>query len=213
MLIEKTFVMRAPPAQAWELLLDVPRVAGCLPGAAITQVVDDRHFKGSARVKVGPVQMVFAGEAALTEVDAAAHVAQMQTRGSDTKGRGNVQAQVTYRLVPEGSDTRVHIRMDLKLAGSVAQYGRAAGLLDEIAGQYVAEFAANLKQLTGEVTGAAATGTEAPAPASPATENSLLAAPAAASLTPLLWRAFKAWVKGWFGGAAKNRQGKHGDAG
>ena len=142
--IENSFVVPAPIEQAWAILTDVPRIAPCLPGAELTEVVDASTYRGQARVKVGPMQLVFKGEARLARVDAARHTSTMSIRGADTKGRGNVQSEMTFALAPEGDATRVAVTTELTLSGSVAQYGRGVGLIKELCNQYAAQFAENL---------------------------------------------------------------------
>ena len=141
--IENSFVVPAPIEQAWALLTDVPRIAPCLPGAELTET-DGDTYKGDARVKIGPMQLVFKGEARLAHADAATHVSKMSIRGADTKGRGNVQSEMTFALTPESDATRVDVTTELTLSGSVAQYGRAAGLIKALCNQYAAQFAGNL---------------------------------------------------------------------
>ena len=141
--IENSFVVPASIEQAWALLTDVPRIAPCLPGAELTEI-DGSTYKGEARVKIGPMQLVFKGEARLTQADAAARISTLAIRGSDTKGRGNVQSEMTFRLTPNDAATRVDVVTELTLSGSVAQYGRGVGLIKELCNQYAAQFAKNL---------------------------------------------------------------------
>ena len=141
--IENSFVVPAPVEQAWEMLTDVPQIAPCLPGAELTEAHGD-VYKGQARVKIGPMQLVFKGEARLTQADAAARISKMSIRGADTKGRGNVQSEMTFTLAPDGDATRVDVVTELTLSGSVAQYGRGVGLIKELCNQYTAQFANNL---------------------------------------------------------------------
>lgn len=132
--------------EAWTFLLDVPRVASCLPGAELTEVVDERNFKGSACVKVGPVALTFAGTAEIVEVDQAHHNAIVCAKGSDRKGRGNADATVHFELIPTSANsTAVNVSTNLTLAASAAQYGRASGLIDAVAKEIIADFVANLE--------------------------------------------------------------------
>jgi len=142
--IENEFVVPAPIEQAWAMLTDVPRIAPCLPGAELTEVADGPTYKGLARVKIGPMQLVFSGEARLSASDATTRVSKLSIRGSDTKGRGNVQSEMTFALAAEGAATRVKATTELTLSGSVAQYGRGVGLIKELCNQYAAQFARNL---------------------------------------------------------------------
>jgi len=197
--LQNSFTVAADVETAWRVLLDVPRIAPCMPGAELTEAADDRHFKGNAKLRVGPVQLTFAGQAELTEVDAASHTARVSAQGNDTKGRGAARADVTFVLVEDGGHTRVDITTDLNLTGSVAQYGRASGLIDAIAGQIIADFAKNLEaQMASEPgAGPAATATEAaqPAPAA-AADNSI-------SGISLVLRALWSIIRGWFGGKSR----------
>jgi carbon monoxide dehydrogenase subunit G len=196
--MQNSFTVAADVETAWQVLLDVPRIAPCMPGAELTEIVDDRHFKGNAKLRVGPVQLSFAGEAELTDVDPVSHTARVSAGGNDTKGRGAAQADVTFALVGEGGNTRVDITTDLKLTGAVAQYGRAAGLISEIAAQIIADFAKNLEgQLSpADGTATAIEDTATPAPAAPVADNSI-------SGISLVLRALWSMIRGWFGGKSR----------
>lgn len=135
------FEVGAAVQDAWPAFLDMPRIAPCMPGAEITEVIDERNVKGEAKVKVGPVSLRFAGVGELTEIDNDNRSAVLAARGSDAKGRGNADADVRFSLSEAGhSRTLVDVHTTLNLTGSVAQYGRASGLVDEIANQLIADF-------------------------------------------------------------------------
>lgn len=155
MRLENSFVVPAPPERAWPLLLDVERIAPCLPGASLTEVVDAETFRGQAKVKVGPVALTFDGTAQLRDIDHTGRTARLIAKGADTKGRGGAEAEARFALEPAGEGTRVAVVADLSMSGSVAQYGRASGLIQEIANQLVAQFARNLAdQLSRDATSA-----------------------------------------------------------
>jgi carbon monoxide dehydrogenase subunit G len=207
MQIQNSFTVAVDPATAWRLLLDVPRMARCMPGATLTDAREDRSYAGNVVVKLGPVRLAFAGEARITELDEAGRRAKVEAKGSDTKGRGSAQAKLDFVLVPDGSGTRVDVTTDLQLTGSVAQYGRGAGLIKEVANQLVGEFAGNLGRdiAASEVTAAIAPATEAAAAAKP-----VPAAPAAAPVSGLsiLVKALRVLIGDWLkrlfaGGAAR----------
>jgi len=140
------FEVSAAVEETWAAFLDMPRVAPCLPGAEITEVIDDRNVKGGAKVKVGPVNLRFAGTAEMVEIDERNRTALMKAGGADAKGRGNADADVRFTLSETGSNrTAVEVNTSLNLTGSVAQYGRVSGLIDEIANQLLDEFVANLE--------------------------------------------------------------------
>jgi carbon monoxide dehydrogenase subunit G len=203
-----------PPGEAWRLLLDVPRMARCMPGATLTETIDERTWRGTVAVKLGPVRLDFAGEARIEELDEAARRARVAAKGNDTKGRGNAQAKVAFQLVPAGEGTRVEIETDLQLVGAVAQYGRGAGLIKEIANQLVGEFAANLRQEL------AAAKPAPPEPTPGEAEPQRVAEPARAEApqqpTPsgavpvagfrLLLRALVATIAGWLGRKGEKRR-------
>lgn len=146
MKLEHSFDIAAEPDVAWRTLLDIPRIAPCMPGAELTEIIDQRKFKGAAKVKLGPVQLQFAGDAEIKEIDDENHRALLVASGKDAKGRGSANAEVAFNLVNAGDGrTRVDMYTDLALTGSVAQYGRATGLIDEIARQLISDFASNLE--------------------------------------------------------------------
>ena len=140
------FDIAADVHHAWAVLLDVPRITPCLPGAELTEILGDNQYKGTASVKLGPVKLSFAGEAELFDVDNDARKAKMRAKGSDKKGRGTANADVVFALsASEGGGTRINVRADLTLAGTIAQYGRASGLIDQMAQQIIAAFVENLE--------------------------------------------------------------------
>jgi uncharacterized protein len=145
MQLNNSFNVPAAPDAAWKVLLDVPRIAPCMPGAELTEVVGEHAYKGNAKLRVGPVNLTFSGEAKITELDATERRATLHARGNDTKGRGAAEADVVFALVESDGQTRVDITTELNLTGSVAQYGRASGLIDAIAGQIISDFAKNLE--------------------------------------------------------------------
>jgi carbon monoxide dehydrogenase subunit G len=142
--VDSTFLVPASIDDAWTILTDVPRIAPCMPGAEITEAIDAHTYKGLARVKVGPMQLAFSGEAKLHDLDPAAHTSHMSIRGADTKGRGNVHSEMVFSLAGEAGSTRVNVVTEISLSGAVAQYGRGAGLIKEICNQFAAQFAKNL---------------------------------------------------------------------
>ena len=173
MQLENSFTVPAPPDIAWGILLDVPRIAPCMPGAELTETVGERTYKGNAKLRVGPVSLVFSGEAEISDIDEANRTATVQAKGNDTKGRGSASATVMFKLVADGDASRVDITSDIDLTGSIAQYGRASGLIDAIAGQIISDFAKNLETEIASAGGTAASeeavseadGTESAAPA------------------------------------------------
>jgi len=167
MQFENSFVVPVAPPAAWALLTDIRRIAPCVPGAELTEVVDPRTYKGRLAVKLGPVALSFAGTAAFEEMDERAHTARVKAQGSDQKGRGGAHAEVTFRLVPEGAGARVLISTNVQLSGSVAQYGRGAAMIQDLAQHMIDQFAARLSAQLAAEPGAAPAGaavSTAPAP-------------------------------------------------
>ena len=144
MKIENSFHVPAGLEESWKIVTDLPSLVACMPGAELTEVAPDGAYRGLARVKIGPVQLQFKGEARLYDVDPAAHAMKVRSRASDARGRGTVASEMAFALVPEGARTRVDVVTDLALTGAVAQYGRGAGLIREVASQFTKDFAANL---------------------------------------------------------------------
>lgn len=144
--IRNTFSVPLPPREAWAVLLDIERIAPCMPGAELTGVVDRETYNGKVSVRLGPVALSFAGQVKFESIDNANYRARVKGQGKDTKGRGGANASVEFHLVPEGSGSQVIVHTDLMLSGSVAQYGRASGIIQDVASQLIGQFAACLKQ-------------------------------------------------------------------
>lgn len=141
MKLESSFDVPVGIADAWAALTDIEQIVPCMPGAALTEIVDESTYRGTVSVRLGPVALTFNGTAKFEEADASAYRALVRTKGSDAKGRGHVAADVRFFLQPEGDATRVQIETDLRLSGAVAQYGRGAGMISEVASHWVDEFA------------------------------------------------------------------------
>lgn len=141
---ENSFDVPLPPDQAWTTLMDIERIAPCMPGAELTEIVDDKTFKGKVSVRLGPVALTFQGTASFENVDNDAHKADVKAQGADAKGRGGANANVAFHLEPSDTGSTVKIHTDLQLSGSVAQYGRGAGMIQDLASQIIGQFAKNL---------------------------------------------------------------------
>jgi carbon monoxide dehydrogenase subunit G len=170
-LIEDRFEVRAPVDQVWEYLLDVERVAPCMPGAELTEVVDDRTWKGKVNVKLGPVAMSFAGTVVLLARDEQAHRLELRADGREQRGKGAASATATATLQAVEGVTRVELRTDLTITGAAAQYGR--GMLGDISKRLTGDFARCLEESIGsaasvaEVPVAKTTGADEEAPVRP----------------------------------------------
>jgi len=165
---DNSFEVPLPPAEAWPLLTDIRRIAPCMPGAEVTELVDDTTYKGRIAVRLGPVALTFAGVIEFEELDPVNYQARVRAQGSDAKGRGAANASAAFRLEPAGSGSKVLVHTDLALSGAVAQYGRGVGIIQATAAQIMSQFAANLKAQIGQQPAAPApVGTDAQ-PSSPA---------------------------------------------
>jgi carbon monoxide dehydrogenase subunit G len=179
---DNSFEVPLPVEDAWKVLMDIRRIAPCMPGAELTEVVDDRTYKGKIGVRLGPVALAFAGTVKFDEIDDAAHTARVAAQGSDAKGRGAANATASFHLEPVGGGTKVLVHTNLTLSGAVAQYGRGVGIIQITAGQIITQFANNLKaQLAQTAAPAAAQAAPPPTPAAPAVPATSAAAPASAS--------------------------------
>ncbi len=145
--LENSFEVPAAPEAAWDLLMDVPRVIPCMPGAELSDVVDESTWKTKMNVKLGPIALAFDTEVKRDEVDEAARRAKLSARARELRGRGGGQAMIESTLTPLDGGTRVDIVTDLTLSGAVAQYGR--GVVEDVSAQLVRSFAECLqRQLT-----------------------------------------------------------------
>jgi uncharacterized protein len=142
---DNSFEVPLPPHEAWPVLMDIRRIAPCMPGAQLTEVVDDRTYKGNIGVRLGPVALTFAGVVKFEEIDSADLKALVRAQGNDAKGRGAAQATATFRLEPSPSGSKVLVHTDLSLSGAVAQYGRGVGMIQATAAAIMNQVAANLK--------------------------------------------------------------------
>ena len=151
MRIDNSFEVPLPPGEAWKVLLDIERIAPCMPGAELTEIVDERNYKGKVSVRLGPVALAFAGQIEFEEIDDDHHKARAKAKGKDSKGRGGADATVDFKLEPAGAGSTVFVATDLNLSGSIAQYGRASGMIEGVATALIGQFADNLRvQLEGE---------------------------------------------------------------
>jgi carbon monoxide dehydrogenase subunit G len=137
--IENDFIVKAQIEEVWAHLLDVERIAPCAPGAELTEVVDDRTWKGKVAVKIGPVSLSFAGTVAMQERDDQGHRVVLKAQGMEQRGKGAATAVVSGHLEEAEGGTRVAMETDLTISGAVAQYGR--GMVLDISQRLTREFA------------------------------------------------------------------------
>src|SRR5499427_8456847 len=143
---DNSFEVPLPPADAWKVLLDIKRIAPCMPGAELTEVLDQDTYKGKIGVRLGPVALTFAGLVKFEHIDAATYTARVTAQGTDAKGRGGANATSVFRLEPTAGGSKVLVHTDLALSGAVAQYGRGVGIIQATAAQLMKQFAVCLKE-------------------------------------------------------------------
>jgi carbon monoxide dehydrogenase subunit G len=188
MQMQRRFAVRAPADAVWAFLTDPYRVAECLPGAAITERVDERTYRGTITVKVGPVATSYRGEVRFQRLDPGERVAEIAASGQDVRGRGGAELRLSSRVAstPAG-EAEVEVVQDLEVTGMLAQLGR--GMLEDVGDQLFAAFTAELRARLE----ATAAGTSVPSvPAAPvqlATLSTTLAgrALARAARRPAVW--------------------------
>ena len=139
MLIENEFVVPAPVERVWAYLLDVERMAPCMPGAQLTEMVDERTWKGKVAVKLGPVSLSFSGTVSIEDRDDEAHRIVLKASGMEQRGKGAASAVITAwtEEAPEG--TKVRFQQDITVSGAVAQYSR--GMMQDVSGRLTKQFA------------------------------------------------------------------------
>jgi len=142
---DNQFDVPVPVDEAWKILMDIERIAPCVPGAELTEIVDDKTFKGKVSVKLGPVALTFNGRTSFEEIDEDAKSARLTAQGNDMKGRGGANAKVAFHMEDAEGGARVVINTNLQLSGAVAQYGRGVGMVKDLAQQIIDQFAENLR--------------------------------------------------------------------
>ena len=211
--LDKRYPINATPEQAWTVLADIRAVAGCMPGAQITEQVDDTHYKGTVKSKIGPAVMSFGGEIDVQGLDAGTRSLKMMAKGADKAG-SSASMQLTAKLEPGDSPVSSTLvgQATIVVSGKLAQFG--SRLLVPVSDAMLAQFAANFQAaaaavpaatqqdlLLGETTAIRMVqGSQAPAPL-PASESVRPLPPPAKELNALglMWTVMKNWFAGLFG--------------
>jgi uncharacterized protein len=184
--LDNSFTVPVPPEKAWDVLLDVERIAPCMPGASVTSISDDgNEIEGQVKVKLGPLSLTYKGTAKFTEKDQENLTIAIEATGKETRGAGTASANVQAVLkAADIGSTLVSIHTSLNVTGRPAQFGRS--LLPEVSGKLIAQFASNLEALIGSDTATAAAPEETAAPESDGTvaDSSGEAVPAPAAAAP-----------------------------
>jgi len=161
--LQNRFRVALPVEDTWRLLTDLPKVAGCLPGAIVDDAVDGA-YQGRIATRIGPISARYRGTASFREHDAVSHRAVIEARGREEKGNGSAQALITAVLKPDGDGTLVDVSTELTISGRAAQFGRS--LLAEVSNSMVDEFLRRLEAMTAQ--GGAAGAPQTAVPVAPA---------------------------------------------
>ena len=137
MKLDNEFRVNAPIERAWEVLTDIPAITPCLPGAELTDH-DGDEYRGTVKIKVGPVTANYSGKALFAVIDEERHHIEIAADGRDSRGSGNASASITADMRADGDHTVVSISTDLKVAGKVAQFGK--GMIAEVSGKLIDQF-------------------------------------------------------------------------
>ena len=141
--IDKEFQVKEPIARVWEYLSDPTKVVVCVPGASITEKVDDRNYKGQVTSSFGPVKASYNGEINISELDAVNHKMKLTGKGVDSKGKGSADMIMIGTLSGSGTGTTVKFSMEISITGMLAQFG--ARLIKDVSDQLLSKFAENFR--------------------------------------------------------------------
>lgn len=144
MKLQQSFDVDAPASEVFDALVDVERVAPCLPGAEITESGDDGTYHGTFSVKLGPASASYRGEVQMEAVDEAQRTATMRANGRDTRGQGSAKALITSRVSEVDGRTRVEVETDLTITGRLARFGRG-GMIEDVSNRLMRDFASCLQ--------------------------------------------------------------------
>ena len=141
--INKTFQVERPINEVWNFLSDPNKIVTCVPGAKLTEAIDEKNYKGTVTMKIGPVVTSFNGEIELTSIDESAHTIEINGKGVDTKGKGSANMVLTGNLVDNGDQTtEVTNNMEISITGKLAQFGSRmiADVSDQVFKQFLSNF-------------------------------------------------------------------------
>jgi carbon monoxide dehydrogenase subunit G len=175
--INDSFRVNRPIEDTWKVLLDIERIAPCLPGAELQEIEGD-DYRGVVKVKVGPITAQYKGTATLAEVDEAGRRIVLDASGRDTRGQGNAKAKIVVTMAEDAGGTKVDVSTDLSITGKVAQFGR--GVLADVSSKLMGQFVENLERdVLDQPHAEAAPEVQAPAPAAPTSGVRKIEGPAA----------------------------------
>lgn len=167
MKLEHDFEVKAPIAAVWATLIDIERVAPCLPGAEVTEA-EGGTYEGTFTIKLGPTTASYAGKLDLADLDEAAHTVTMNASGRDKRGQGTAKATISSVMTEAAGTTHVKVATDFTLTGRLARFGRG-GMIEDISNRLVGDF---VECLRASIERPAAAASEAPAPAGAAAAES-----------------------------------------
>ena len=188
--LEKTFPMPASADTAWALLQDIEGVAGCMPGAKITERIDAQHYKGTVAVKFGPASMAFRGEVEVREIEPSSKTLRLFGKGTDTTGSSGASMDLTARIdAIDAASCNLIGTSEVSMSGKAATFGgRMMGsVADQVLNQFAANFASQVQAMRAQASSAAAAAPAA-APMPPSQLNALA----------LIWAVIKDWLRSLF---------------
>jgi uncharacterized protein len=188
--LERVFPLPAPAERAWRLLQDIERVAACMPGARITERIDERHYKGTVAVRFGPANLSFRGEVEVGAIEPESRTLRLLGKGTDSSGGSAASLDLTARIeAVDASSCNLTGRSEVSLSGRVAAFG--ARMADAVAEQVLRQFAANFS--------AALQAQATPAEPAPAAAGQQVSAPPPAVPESALngFALLRAIVRGW----------------
>lgn len=194
--LEKTFPMPASADTAWALLKDIEAVASCMPGAKVTERVDDTHYKGTVALKLGPANMSFRGDIEVKRLDAGARTLQMVAKGTDAAGGSGATMDLTARVdAIDAASCNLVGNSDVSVSGKAATFGQRfmGPVTEQVLGQFAANFATRVQamQAAAATPGAAGAAARTPPPSQETKPLNGLA---------LMWAVLKGWLASLFGG-------------
>jgi carbon monoxide dehydrogenase subunit G len=183
MKLEQSFTVAAPVEQVWDMLVDVERVAPCLPGAEITGQTPEGAYQGTFTVKLGPATASYRGSLSMQSLDEASRTATMSAKGTDKRGQGGANATIVSTMRQEGEETVVDVVTDFTITGRLARFGRG-GMIEDISKRMMRDFSQCLQSTLSAEQAAPAGAEAAPAAAAGAPAADAPAAAAQAPVTP-----------------------------
>lgn len=188
--LKNSFDVPASPEDVWAFLLKVEEVVPCMPGAELTEVVDEDNWRGAVKVKLGPVSLSYSGKVTVQERNPGQRRLVMRAKGTEARGKGTASAVVTSQVSGANGTSRVEVTTELVISGAAAQFGR--GLLADVSQKFADDFAAALaRRLT------------TPSPSAEAAAPTLAAKPISGLRLALwaFWRSLGRGLKRLFGGS------------